>query len=1298
VTQRGDGGRSPSEAVTASGARHPLDALAEEYSERRRRGESPTISEFCRRRPELADEIRDLFPTLDLLESAAGATGALAPFDVSPPQELGDYRLLGEIGRGGMGVVYEAEQKSLARRVALKILPPRAVSNPSFVERFRREAQAAAGLDQPGIVPVHGVGEARGLHYYAMQFIDGVGLDAVIDELARRRTGRPPSGRTEGQRVAEIVDRWLARDASCDSSTEIGAVGSSAPTRTARPGPRGRYPSAVAAAGLRVAEALAGAHARGVLHRDIKPSNVLLDAKGRTWITDFGLCKLDGAEDLTHSGALLGTLRYMAPERFDGVSGVQADIYGLGLILWELLALAPVFGDGDRASLLGRITLEGAPRLRERDATIPVDLELIVSRATALDPARRYPTADALAQDLRAFLDGRPVMARNPSLAYHFRMSIRRNRALAATIATSLVLAIAGGSWAILRLEQSRDTAEANARTARHREAIAHLTAAAAAIDSGDSTAARARLERIPADLQGWEWRHFRGSVDDSIRDFPPGEIATYDLQYSRDGSRIIAACSDQVRVIATDTGTVESEFRTGRGNIFSLDVDPGTGRILTGHTSGCVAIWDAGTGALVREVRARTGIYCEHVRFGSGEVAAAGRDHEITIWPDAEAEPPRVLQHSAIVWAFEYTPDGRSIASVCNDGTVRLWDHRSGEVRWLAHHPGGRIAALAFSPDGTRLATGAIGSAFAIHDLATGELLVEVPGGPTTGIAFLDDGRLLTTSANVRSGEWLQIWDLASKRPVARLRGHSRNVMALALRADRLRATTSSWDGSMKEWSLALEGEPDVLTGPADDVYQPVWSPDGEWIAAPSRDSTVRVWDVRTGRLRRTLLDIRGGSWSVRFVDRWTLVGLGSIDLVVWDLRDGSVRAAVAFADRIEPRMEIEPDGSGLLLSDQSGELRRYSLPGLAEQAPVQLQACGVVAIAIDREGRRFATAGTDLRLRVFDLETLALQQEWSAHEKTISSLAFHPDGRRLASTSHDQSLRLWEIESGAEIATLTTGDRDLWLHTEALTSASFSPVGDRLAASSRDNTVHLFDIESRLEVAVLRGHTSWVSAVGWSPDGSHLASGSTDGTVRLWRTAPRTATLEERESLWIIERREKEFVASRLAEGESIGELAARIVADVSAPPAVREARLGAVHARSGEPEALLDTAWEILTRRALSPRDRELAASLVNGQRPRYGRHQRQALLWGLAEFRGGSLRSAEHELDMASRMLPLEGHDHAAILGLLAAIQDRSGRSELASRTRERYQQALAALEPEIRSNLEAAVSRCLDAPP
>jgi predicted Ser/Thr protein kinase/tetratricopeptide (TPR) repeat protein len=395
---RSRGGDAETVEIHAEADRDPFECVAEEFVERCRRGESPSVAEYEERFPEHAERIRSLLPAVAVIERLGRGSPQPVEGETSRPMpgKLGDFRIVRELGRGGMGVVYEAVQESLGRIVAVKVVH-QVQFDPRRLHRFQREAQAVARLHHTNIVPIFAVGEHDGLAYYAMQYIAGRGLDALIEDWRR-----------------DALPRDLERT---------------------------RF---VARIGIQGAEALQYAHDQGILHRDVKPANLLIDEHQSVWITDFGLAKLVGHDDLTRTGDVIGTLRYIAPEALQGQTGPQNDVYSLGLTLYELITLNPPFGDVSPSELLRQVSECQPTRPRKLDPTIPHDLETIILKAIAPEPGHRYLTAGALADDLRSFLEDRPIRARRATVFERIVRWSRRNRTMAgltATAAAALVLA-----------------------------------------------------------------------------------------------------------------------------------------------------------------------------------------------------------------------------------------------------------------------------------------------------------------------------------------------------------------------------------------------------------------------------------------------------------------------------------------------------------------------------------------------------------------------------------------------------------------------------------------------------------------------------------------------------------------------------------------------------------------------------------------------------------------------------------------------------------------------------------------
>jgi eukaryotic-like serine/threonine-protein kinase len=816
---------------TSSDERNPIEALAEEFLERKRRGEQPTLREYVERYPERADDIRDLFPALlmmeDLGESSAGTTGSLAADNGAAVgvrlQRLGDYRILREIGRGGMGVVYEAEQESLGRRVALKVLSSGSLLDPKQVRRFEREAKAAARLHHTNIVPVFGVGHQDGHHYFVMQFIAGLGLDLVLEDLRRLRrvksvagpegaaasaasritgltaagvarslvTGRfPADGPLADGSVTEPCDdagappdahpplvslTWpLADSASAILAGSSGLSASSDPDR--------QFYRSIARIGIQVAEALEYANRRGILHRDVKPSNLLLDNRGNVWVADFGLAKTAEADDLTHTGDILGTIRYMAPERFSGHCDARSDVYSLGLTLYELVALRPAYEASERHALMDRVLHEEPERLKKRTPGVPRDLETIIAKATARDPGARYATAAALAEDLRRFVEDRPIRARRISAAERLARWCRRNKILAASIsvaAASLVIAL------VLALVHVKRQGEANQRISRLASDLRK--------ESGALTDERA---------------HLKTALAESNR-----RLAMLDLERGR---------------------TAFNEGQVGVG-----------------------LLWTVESLRMAAESRDATG---RHVALAN-----------LSAWRRHHLEPKQVFSHdSTTVGAVAFSPDGRSILTASWGGTVRLWDAATGRLLAEPLPDAVSLSCAAFSPDGKAIVTGSWATNTArLWDAANGRSLgpplvhsnsVNSVAFSVNSVAFSPDGRSILT------GSWdgtARLWDAASKRPVGQALKHAggrSKGLSVAFSSDgKTILTGGHWDGTARLWDAATGrpvGQPMKHSASVSSV---AFSPDGKtsspgartrWRGCgtpPAARQSAHPWPIRT-------------------------------------------------------------------------------------------------------------------------------------------------------------------------------------------------------------------------------------------------------------------------------------------------------------------------------------------------------------------------------------------------------------------------------------------------------------------
>lgn len=491
-----------------------FEEVLERFIEECHAGKSPSVSEYRRAYPQYAESMVELFPALLLLERSGRSGKKPAELVAKSPERIDHYRINRLIGRGGMGIVYEAYDESLHRTVALKVLRHFRGEEEQAIRRFRREAQTAAGLHHTNIVPVFGTGFCDGEFYYVMQVIPGLGIDRFLklfepkekkpsepDDLVLPTTQRweekaasgshrsasadaatvlgsqtpleiepveippldstpasePDSGQKnvvleERKREQNIVRSFLGgsygdvvqyrkADAKEPACPELSALSFEAFERGELS--FSRWCRSVCGVGIQIAQALDYAHRHDVLHRDIKPSNLLLDEGGVVWITDFGLARPASESDLTRSGQIVGTLRYMAPEALSGRFSPQSDLYSLALTLYEMLAFTPAFDESNYTKLIGQISEGRVAGPRKINRQIPRDLETILLKASEKEPDKRYRSGSEMADDLRRFLEERPIHARRISLLGRFWRWCRRNKPLAASVVTSAVLLVA---------------------------------------------------------------------------------------------------------------------------------------------------------------------------------------------------------------------------------------------------------------------------------------------------------------------------------------------------------------------------------------------------------------------------------------------------------------------------------------------------------------------------------------------------------------------------------------------------------------------------------------------------------------------------------------------------------------------------------------------------------------------------------------------------------------------------------------------------------------------------------------
>jgi WD40 repeat protein/serine/threonine protein kinase/tetratricopeptide (TPR) repeat protein len=1140
---------------SSSDARNPVELLAEDFLDRKRRGEKPTLREYVERHPELADEIRDLFPALlmmeDLGESSGGTTGSLAAHNGLAAgtrlHRLGDYRILREIGRGGMGVVYEAEQESLGRRVALKVLSAGALLDPKQVRRFEREAKAAARLHHTNIVPVFGVGRQDGHHYFVMQFIAGLGLDMVLEDLRRLRQGKSEASPAAASRIVGLAAAEVARsliagrfdveappaDGSAtepfadappvptngppaDSSSAV-LSGSSALSST---DPDRQYYRCVARIGIQVAEALEYANRQGILHRDVKPSNLLLDNRGNVWVADFGLAKTGEADDLTHTGDILGTIRYMAPERFAGHCDARSDVYSLGLTLYELVALRPAFEASDRHSLIDRVLHEEPERLKKLAPNVPRDLETIVAKATARDPAGRYATAVALAEDLRRYVEDRPIRARRISPMERAWRWCRRNKVLAGSISLAALTLVGVAVLAVLYAGQQAHLADAR-----------KLYADEQAHRADEQAEATRKITQLASDLEKEggalkdERSHLKTALFESNRrlamlNFERGRIAFEKgevgagMLWTVESLRMATVAGDpDGRHLALANLSAWRRHLSEPKGIFShgdmvtsVAFSPDGKTILTASADKTARLWDTATGRTIAPPLVHPGAVWSVAFSPDGRTFLTGCSDDARLWDAATGRtilwdadtgrpvgPP--LLHQGLVTSVAFSPDGRSILTGSN-GRAQLWDVATGRtLSGPLEHPG-VLWFAAFSPDGRAFLTASYDDKTArLWDAATGRPIgAPWPTGAVLSGAFSPDGRVILTGLENKTA---RLWDAATGRPIGPPLAHPGYVLSVAFSPDGRTFLTGS-EGVAQAWDVATGqrlGRPLVHQGT---VRSMAFSPDGRTLLTGGVDGTARLWDVAVGQPIGRPLDyaIRVRATALNPDGKTLLTGGRDGKVRLRDLASGRVIGHPVEQPSAVTAVASSPDGRTLLTGGNDNTARLWDArTGRPIGSPLAHQGT-VLAAAFSPDGRILLTGELGKTARLWDVASGRPVGPPLAHPGYVMSVAFSPDGRSVATGSLGNAVRLWDAATGRPIGPPIP-------HSGAVLSVAFSPDGRTLLTGGRDNTARLWDAASGRPLAPPLVHQGWVRAVAFSPDGRMILTGSFDQTARLWDAA---------------------------------------------------------------------------------------------------------------------------------------------------------------------------------------------------
>ena len=1069
-----------------------VSQVTDEFLDRLDKGEQPKIEDYANRYPEIAMVLRQVLPALLVLRlpaSDAAAPNHTPHFEQDVTGRLGDYRLVREVGRGGMGVVYEAQQISLGRRVALKVLPFAAALDAKQLQRFKNEAQAAAHLHHQNIVPVYAVGCERAVHFYAMQFIDGQTLAAMIRAL-RQQAGLEPQGEnvpaanglTGPYLPAPIVVPDASTQPAAALSTERSATGSA-------------FFRSAAHLGMQAAAALEYAHQMGVVHRDIKPANLIVDGRGNLWITDFGLAHCQSQAGLTMTGDLMGTLRYMSPEQALAQRVIvdhRTDVYSLGATLYELITMEPVFAGSDRQELLRQIAFEDPRPPRSLNKEIPAELETIVLKAVEKNPADRYATAQELADDLERFLKDEPIRAKRPSVVQRLRKWARRHRPVVAStiVATAAVLAITIVTLTISLGNISGALIEKSAALEREKETtyLQRTALAGRELAAGNVGRAEELLDDCPERLRGWEWHFLKRQRYD--KPAPMQHRATViKVAFSPDGRQIASVDMDGAFEIRDPrTGqvlhTLERQALPNRARLVrGLAYSPDSRTLALARQDGTVRLWNATDGQPMQTLKGHEGPVWQ-VAFSpdSRTIISGSSDGTVRLWDVVSGKELRKFEgHPAPVKGVAFRPDGQSLIAACDDGTVKVWDRDAGRELFSFRGDLSSPWVARFSPDAGRLGWACMDGVVKVWDTTTGKLEINVQSNThqCRAIVFHPDRKRIALAGFDGT---VRLLDAATGREMLTIFAHHSPVADAAFSHDGTKIASGSYDHTLRIWDATRlpVGGPVTAhcvtldTGHKEAVSGVDFSANGRWLASSSWDGTVKVWEcdvapdsvsMGQGRkpvLRHTLHGHKARVTGVVFSPDNRTLATGSLDKTVklWDLQG--------------------PVGDSLT------ELR--TIP-TAER---------VLSLAFSADGR-FLAAGQNIGIALYDPATGKEAAPFKRTPTPVPALAFNPVSGRLASASaSDPAIRFWDTASQKELS-------EIRHYSNPNSSVAFSPDGNLIACQGRaqaaaEPAVTVWDAQTREVRHVLKGHALYVWKVAFSPDGRYLASGSWDSTIKIW------------------------------------------------------------------------------------------------------------------------------------------------------------------------------------------------------